>query len=103
MSGPGGAVARVVGCTMLVDLALSEELAGTVDQVETHVARLEAALGRFAGLEARLERATDRAARLARHEPTDAELSWIWDLFGTTAVRPLLERLDHAHPDRTSS
>ena len=99
MSGPGGAAARVVGCTMLVDLALSQELATTVDQVEAHVAGLEAALGRFAGLEARLERATDRAARLARHLPSDAELAWIWDLFGSSAVRPLLDRLDHAHPD----
>ncbi len=103
MSGPGGAAARLVGCTMLVDLALSQELAATVDQVEAHVASLEAALGRFTGLETRLERATDRAARLAGHEPTDAELAWVSDLFGTTAVRPLLERLDRAHPDHGGS
>jgi hypothetical protein len=103
VSGPGGAAARVVGCTMLVDLALSQELATTVDQVEAHVAGLEAALGRFAGLEARLERATDRAARLTGHLPSDAELAWIWDLFGTSAVRPLLERLDRAHPDHRMS
>jgi hypothetical protein len=101
---PGGvAVARLVGYTMLVDLALSEELAGTVDHVEAHVSGLEAALGRFSGLEERLERATDRAARLAGHQPTDAELAWVWDLFGSTAVRPLLERLDRAHPDRASA
>ena len=100
MSGPGGAAARLVGCTMLVDLALSQELLATVDQVEAFVAGLEAALGRFGDLEARLERATDRASRLARHRPTDEELGWIWDLFGTTAVRPLLERLERAHPDR---
>lgn len=102
MGGPGGAAARLVGCTMLVDLALSRELAETVDQVEAHVAGLEVALGRFGGLEARLERATDRAARVAGHRPSDAELAWVWDLFGTTAVRPMLERLDGAHPDRTS-
>jgi hypothetical protein len=88
---------------MLVDLALSQELAATVDQVEAHVAGLETALGRFSGLEARLERATDRAVRLAGYQPTDAELGWIWDLFGTTTVRPLLERLHHAHPDGTGS
>ncbi|HZC98751.1 MAG TPA: hypothetical protein VFA46_00680 [Actinomycetes bacterium] len=101
MSGPGATAARLVGCTMLVDLGLSQELASTVDQVEAQVTRLEATLGRFAGLEARLERATDRAARLAGHEPSDEELAWIWDLFGTTTVRPLLERLDRAHPDST--
>lgn len=101
MSRPSATAARLVGCTMLVDLALSQELATTVDQVEAHVAGLEATLGRFAGLEARLERATDRAARLAGHDPSDEELAWIWELFGSSAVRPLLERLDQAHPDRT--
>jgi hypothetical protein len=101
-SDPGAAAARLVGCTMLVDLALSQELAATVEQVEAHVAGLEAALSRFGGLEARLERATDRAARLAGHRPTDAELAWVWDLYGTSAVRPMLDRLDDAHPDRTS-
>jgi hypothetical protein len=88
---------------MLVDLALSQELAATVEEVQAHVAGLEATLGRFGGLEARLERATDRAARLAGQRPTDAELAWVWDLFGTTAVRPLLQRLEEAHPDRTTS
>jgi hypothetical protein len=110
MSGPettggggGVAAARLVGYTMLVDLALPEDLAGTVDQVQAHVAGLESALGRFSGLEERLERATDRAARLAGRAPSDAELAWVWDLFGSTAVRPLLERLDRAHPDRTGA
>jgi hypothetical protein len=98
--GPSAVPARLVGCTMLVDLALSQELAATVDEVEAHVGGLEATLARFAGLEARLERATDRAARVAGHNPSDEELAWVWDLFGSTAVRPLLERLDRAHPDR---
>jgi hypothetical protein len=103
VNGPGVAAARLVGCTMLADLSLSQELAATVEQVEAYVAGLEAALGRFAGLEARLERAADRAARLTDHDPSDEELAWIWELFGTAAVRPLLERLDQAHPDHPRS
>jgi hypothetical protein len=99
----GAGAARLVGCTMLVDLGLWQEVAAAVEQVEAQVAGLEDTLGRFTGLEARLERATDRAARLAGREPSDEELAWVWDLFGTTAVRPLLERLDRAHPDRTGS
>jgi hypothetical protein len=100
VSGRDATAARLLGCTMLVDLALSWELAATVEQVEAYVAGLEEALGRFAGLEARLDHATDRASRLAGHEPSDDELAWISDLFGTTAVRPLLEHLEQAHPDR---
>jgi hypothetical protein len=103
MSGHGAGAARLVGCTMLVDLGLWQELAAAVEQVEAQVVGLEAMLGRFAGLEARLERATDRAARLAGRQASDEELAWVWDLFGTTAVRPLLERLERAHPDHTGS
>jgi hypothetical protein len=99
VSGPGVAAARLVGCTMLADLALSQELAAAVEQVELYVAELEGALGRFAGLEVRLEHAAD----LTDHDPSDEELAWIWELFGTATVRPVLERLDQAHPDHPRS
>jgi hypothetical protein len=81
------------------DAGLVAELAKAAAQVGTEVAALTATLERFAALEARLQHTADHIEERTGHQIDDEEWSRLVDRLGVSSVRPLLERLAHAHPD----
>ncbi len=81
------------------DAGLVAELTQAAAQVDTEVAALTATLERFAALEARLQHTAERVEERTGQQIDDEEWSRLADSLGVSSVRPLLERLAHAHPD----
>jgi hypothetical protein len=81
------------------DAGLVAELAEAAAQVDSEVAALIATLERFAALEARLQHTAEGIEQRTGQQIDDEEWSRLADGLGVSSVRPLLERLAHAHPD----
>jgi len=94
-------VTRLTEHLATFDHGLAHDADRITRRIVSRAARLEHDLDDFCLLEARLRRAVTRVEATTDHSVSDEEFADLAESLGVLRVRPALEQLATAHPDRS--